>query len=92
MQPSTFEMSWRGCDQSLRSRRDGQMMAYSIILGGGDLLDSESVVEQVVAGEAYANVLLHELNREIRVIDTLDPVADTADYKITHTHHQDQLK
>jgi hypothetical protein len=92
MQPSTFEISWRGCDQLFRSRRDGQMMAYSILLGGGDLLDSKSVVKQAVAGEVYANVLLHELNREIKVVDTLDPVADTAEYEITHTHHQDQFK
>jgi hypothetical protein len=54
-------------------------MTYSILLGGGTLLDSESVVEQAVAGEVLAHVLLHELDTEIRVVDTLDLVANTAD-------------
>jgi hypothetical protein len=53
-------------------------MTYSILLGGGTLLDSESVVEQAVAGEVFAHVLLHEFDMEIRVVDTLDLVTDTA--------------
>jgi hypothetical protein len=60
-------------------------MTYSILLGGGDLLDGKSVVEQAVAGEVLAHVLLDELNTEIRVVHALDLVADTADYKITHS-------
>jgi hypothetical protein len=54
-------------------------MTYSNLLGGGTLLDGESVVEQAVAGEVLAHVLLHELDTEIRVVDTLDLVTDTAD-------------
>jgi hypothetical protein len=66
-------------------------VTYSILLGGGNLLDGESVVEQAVAREVLAHILLHELNTEIKVVDTLDLVADTADCKITHSH-QHQLK
>lgn len=33
-----------------------------------------------MAGEVLAHVLLHELDTEIRVVDALDLVADTADY------------
>ena len=55
------------------------MMTYSILLGNGNLLDSESVVEQTVAREVLAHVLLHELDTQIRVVDALDLVADTGD-------------
>lgn len=50
-----------------------------VLLRGGDLLDGKSVVEQAVAGEVLDDVFLHELDTEIRVVDALDLVADTAD-------------
>jgi hypothetical protein len=34
-----------------------------------------------VAREVLDNVLLHELNAEIRVVEALDVVANTADWK-----------
>lgn len=52
----------------------------SILLRRGDLLDGKRVVEQRVRGEVLANVLLDELDTEIRVVDALDLVADTRDY------------
>ena len=61
------------------------MVTYSILLGGGHPLDGKGVVEQAVAREVLANVLLHELDTEIRVVVALDLAADTADYK-THNH------
>jgi hypothetical protein len=51
-----------------------------ILLGSGDLLDGKGVVEQRVAGEVLANVVLDELDTQIGVVDALDLVADTADY------------
>ena len=51
-----------------------------ILLGGGDLLDSKGIVEQRVAGEILANVVLDELDAQIGVVDALDLVPDTADY------------
>ena len=56
------------------------MTTYSILLGSGDLLDGEGVVEKAMARAVLAHVLLHELDTEIGVVDTLDLVADTADY------------
>ena len=63
-----------------------------VLLGGGDLLDGEGVVEERVRGEVLADVLLDELDTKIGVVDALDLVADTADYKreetqsVTHHH------
>ena len=54
---------------------------YSILLRGGHLLDGKSVVQQAVAREVLGNVLLHELDTQIRVVDALDLVANTADWK-----------
>ena len=51
-----------------------------ILLGGGDLLDGNSIVEQRVAGEVLANVVLDELDTQVGVVDALNFVADTADY------------
>ena len=56
------------------------MTTDSIPLGSGDLLDGEGVVEQAMAREVLAHILLHELDTEIGVVDALDLVADTADY------------
>ena len=52
---------------------------HSILLGRSDLLNSKSIVEQSVAREVLANVLLHQLDTEIRVVDALDLVTNTAD-------------
>ena len=57
-------------------RRD---LTYRVLLRGRDLLDRESVVEQTVAREVLAHVLLDELNTEIGVVHALDLVADTRD-------------
>lgn len=55
------------------------METYGILLGRGDLLDSESVVKQAVAREVLVNVLLDELDTKIRVVDALDLMTDAAD-------------
>ena len=52
-----------------------------VLLRRGDLLDSERVVEQAVAREVLAHVLLDELNAKVRVVDALDLVTNTRDYK-----------
>ena len=53
-----------------------------VLLRRGDLLDSERVVEQAVAREVLAHVLLHEFDTEIGVVDALDLMANTRDYKV----------
>ena len=50
-----------------------------VLLGGGDGLDGNGVVEQLVVGEVLLHVLLDELDTEIGVVPRLDPVADTGD-------------
>ena len=52
---------------------------YGILLRRRHLLDRERVVEEAVAREVLAHVLLDELNTEIGVVHTLDLVADTRD-------------
>jgi len=54
---------------------------YSILLRGSNLLDSEGVIEQAVAREVLTNVLLDQLDTQIRVVDALDLVANAADYE-----------
>ena len=49
-----------------------------ILLRGGDLLNSESVVEERVAREVLRYVLLHKLDTEIGVVHTLNFVSNTA--------------
>ena len=51
-----------------------------VLLRGGDLLNSESVVEERVAREVLRYVLLHKLDTEIGVVHTLNLVADTTNY------------
>lgn len=55
------------------------MQTYSVLLGGGDLLDGEGIVEQGMGREVLQDVLLDKLHTEIWVVDALDLVADTAD-------------
>lgn len=39
-----------------------------VLLGGGDGLDSESIVEELVVGELGKDVLLNELDSQVRVV------------------------
>ena len=50
-----------------------------VLLRRRDLLDGERVVEQAVAREVLAHVLLDKLDTQVRVVHALDLVADTAD-------------
>merc|ERR1712000_156809 len=62
-----------------------------VLLGGGDGLDSKGVVEELVAGEVGKNVLLDQLNTEIRVVAGLDTVTDTRDELVGLTHAVDEF-
>lgn len=55
-----------------------------VLLRCGDLLDSKGVVEQRVRREVPVNVLLHELDTQVRVVRALDLMANTADYSERH--------
>jgi hypothetical protein len=48
-----------------------------VLLGGGDGLNGDSVVEQLGAGEVLLDELLDELDTEIGVVAGLDLVANT---------------
>ena len=50
-----------------------------VLLRGCHRLDSERVVEQAVAREVLAHILLHKLHTQIRVVDALDLVPNAAD-------------
>ena len=50
-----------------------------VLLRRRDLLNRERVVEQAVAREVLADVLLDKLDTQVRVVHALDLVADTAD-------------
>ena len=50
-----------------------------VLLRRRDLLNRERVVEQTVAREVLADVLLDKLDTQVRVVHALDLVADTAD-------------
>lgn len=50
-----------------------------ILLFRRDLLNSKSIIEEGVAGEVFPDILLDELDTEIRVVDTLDFVSNSAD-------------
>jgi hypothetical protein len=50
-----------------------------VLLRSSHGLDSKGVVEQLGAGEVLLDVLLDELDTEIRVVAGLDPVANTRD-------------
>lgn len=51
-----------------------------VLLGGGDGLDSDSIVEQLGAREVLLGELLDQLDTQIRVVPGLDSVANTRDY------------
>ena len=48
-----------------------------VLLGGGHSLDSDGVVEKLVAGEVLHGELLDKLDTEIGVVTRLDSVANT---------------
>ena len=50
-----------------------------VLLGGGNGLDSDGIVEELAAREVLLDVFLDELNTEIGVLSGLDTVADTWD-------------
>jgi hypothetical protein len=62
-----------------------------VLLGGSNSLDSESVVEKLVAGEVFENVLLDQLDTEIGVVSGLDTVTDTGDELVSLTHAVDEV-
>jgi len=53
-----------------------------VLLGGGDLLNGQCVVEQLERGEVLLDVVLDQLHTEIGVGAGLDSVANTWDYRI----------
>ena len=80
MHPSTFRIS---CNKfTILSTLVTALYndTHRVLLRRGDLLNSKSVVEQAVAGEILAHVLLDKLDTEIGVVDALDLVTDTGDY------------
>lgn len=75
------ELKRRGIEVSEEPRGvNKESETYSILLGSGDLLNSQSVVEESVTGEVLGDVLLDELDTQIGVVDALDLVANTRDY------------
>ena len=77
IQPSTFKMSCTHCGKN-ESLRENQS-PYRVFLRGRHLFNGEGIVQQAVAGEVLANILLDELDTEIWVVDALDLVPNTAD-------------
>jgi hypothetical protein len=57
-----------------------------ILLGSSNSLDSEGVVEKLVAGEVVQDVLLDELDTEIGVVSRLDTVTNTRDELVGLAH------
>lgn len=51
-----------------------------VLLGRGDRLNGNRIVQQFVAGEVLGNILLDQLDTQIRVVAGLDLVADTRDW------------
>ena len=70
----------RGVYTGAKKRQGGtRKETYRVLLRGRDLLDGERVVEQAVAREVLADVLLDKLDTQVRVVHTLDLVANTRD-------------
>ena len=53
-----------------------------VLLGGGDGLDGDGVVEQFGVWEVLLNELFHELYAEIGIVAGLDAMANTRDYEL----------
>ena len=51
-----------------------------ILLGSGDSLDSDRIIEQLVRSEVLRHEFLNKLHSEIGVVSGLDSVTDTRDY------------
>lgn len=62
-----------------------------VLLRGGDTLDSQSVVEQLVVGELIQDVLLDQLDTQVRVVARLDSVTDTGDELVGLAHAVNEL-
>ena len=62
---------------------------YSVLLRRRDLLDGKRVVEEGVAGEVLAHVLLDKLDTQVGVVDALNLVADTRDCQIRKKRNGD---
>lgn len=62
-----------------------------VLLGGGDSLDGQGVVEELVTGELGKDVLLDELDSQIGVVARLDTVTDTGNELIGLAHIIDKL-
>ena len=58
-------------------------MTNCIFLGSGNLLNSQSVVEQTVTWEVFSYILLDKFDTKIRVIHTLDFVTNPRNCKKT---------
>ncbi len=50
-----------------------------VLLGGGDSLDGDGIVEELVGSEVLHDELFDKLNTEIGVVSRLDSVTDTRD-------------
>ena len=62
-----------------------------VLLGGGDSLDSQGVVEHFVAREIGQDVLLNQLDTEIGVVARLDTVTNTGDELVALAHAVNEL-
>jgi hypothetical protein len=56
-------------------------VTYSIFLRSSHFLDGESIVEQSMTREVLDNILLDNLNAKIGIVDTLNLVSNTRDYR-----------
>jgi hypothetical protein len=54
-------------------------VTYRVLFGCGDFLNSEGIVKQTVAREVLTHIFLNKLDTKIRIIDTLDLVANARD-------------
>lgn len=62
-----------------------------VLLGGGDGLDGERIVEKLVVGELGLDVLLDELHTQIGVVAGLDTVTNTGNELVRLAHAVDEL-
>lgn len=62
-----------------------------VLLGGGDGLDGNGVVEQLGAGEVLLGELLDELDTQIGVVTGLDLVANTGNELVLLAHGIDEV-
>ena len=65
--------------KSTKSTKQNHEKTYRILLRGRHLLYRKRIIQQTMAREVLLDILLHELNTQIWVVDGLDLVANTAD-------------